>query len=336
MSTVTKLLLAAFVVLGLATMWYLNKRETTSLSGADYDFSVKDTASIGKIFIADRANHSVTLTRNGDHWMVNGKYRARTSPIRNVLTMLHNVTLKYRLPRAAVRTAVKDLATLGIKVEVYNRSNKLLKAFYIGGPTPDERASYMVMEGSNEPYVAFEPLIDGALSQKFFSQEVEWRDRTVFQEDVNNIAELSVDYPSQKDKSFRLTSTNSGYTVTPFYPSIPRSMQPYKKGSAESYLVGYNKLGAEGFELNNPYRDSISAMTPFAIISIKSTKGDTKSVSLHPIVSYDKEGKPIISDMTGKVVVERYYANCSWGDFMMVQDQLVKKYLMSYQSFFGN
>ena len=86
MSTVTKVLLAAFVVFGAAAIWFMSHRQTTNLGGADYDFSVKDTASIGKIFIADRANHSVSLTRNGGYWLVNGKYRTRPTPIRNVLT----------------------------------------------------------------------------------------------------------------------------------------------------------------------------------------------------------------------------------------------------------
>ncbi|MCB9291126.1 MAG: hypothetical protein H6560_27725 [Lewinellaceae bacterium] len=48
---------------------------------------------------------------------------------------------------------VESLATEGMKVELYDKDGGLLKAYYVGGSTSDERGTYMIMEGAEQPYV---------------------------------------------------------------------------------------------------------------------------------------------------------------------------------------
>ena len=57
------ILLALLLILGTTTFWFLKNRKNTNMSGYDFELAVKDTASVYKIFLADRSGKQVTLTR---------------------------------------------------------------------------------------------------------------------------------------------------------------------------------------------------------------------------------------------------------------------------------
>jgi hypothetical protein len=324
-----------FLLLAGTTGWYLyQKNQLTSLKGADYQFAVEDTASIYKIFLADRMDNRITLERKDKYWTVNGDKRARQTAIDNLLETIKNVQLKYRIPRAAIPSLVSDLMAHGIKVEIYNKNNKLLKAYYVGGTTNDEMGTHMIMEGADEPYVTYMPAFDGSLRIRYFTKELQWRDRSIFVEPMENIQSCAVEYPKLQGKSFRLERKGKDeFEVTPFYPGSPPIAAPYRKGSAEQYLIGFEKQIAEAFENENPTRDSISQLVPFCIISMKTLDGKEKTVRLHPIISTNKYGEEVLSN-EGKQQIERYFADVSTGDYMLIQHHLWQKLLVPIDYFF--
>ena len=55
-----------------------NNRYLSSLRSEASDFSVYDTASITKLFFADKSGHQVLLQREGTGWMVNKAMMAHT------------------------------------------------------------------------------------------------------------------------------------------------------------------------------------------------------------------------------------------------------------------
>lgn len=334
----TNLILAiVFFILAGATAWYLYvKNQNTSLSGQDYQFAVEDTASIYKVFLADRMNHRITLERKDNYWTVNNGKKARQTAINNLLETIKKVQLMYRVPRPAIPNLVSDLMAHGIKVEIYNKNNKLLKAYYVGGATSDEMGTHMIMDGANEPYVTYMPSFDGALRIRYFTKESDWWDRAIFVEPMENIQSCSVEYPKLQGKSFRLERKGKDdFEVTPFYPGSPPVSAPYRKGSAEQYLTGFEKQIAEAYENENPTRDSISQLVPFCIISMKTKAGVEKTVRLHPIISSNKYGEEVLSN-EGKQQIERYFADVSTGDYLLVQHQLWQKLLVPIDFFFMN
>ena len=73
----------------------------------------------------------------------------------------------------------------------------------------------------------------------------------------------------------------------------------------------------------------------FCKISVEDHEGEIKTLSLFPIYP-DRSG---IDLETGEVIrsdipVERYFADCSNGDFYLVQNRTTKRFLWSYDSFF--
>ncbi|MCB9291127.1 MAG: hypothetical protein H6560_27730 [Lewinellaceae bacterium] len=66
---------------------------------------------------------------------------------------------------------------------------------------------------------------------------------------MDNIQSVSIEYPKQRNQSFILEDTPDGYEVRPFYDITPRIRRPFRKGSAEAFLVNFESVGAEAFRL---------------------------------------------------------------------------------------
>ncbi len=328
-------LLVGFLVLGSVLLYALynpNDAATDRLN-QERTFAVKNTDQIAKVFIAFRDGETVTLKREGAIWRYNGRYVARANAIDNLLDAIRRVEIKFKPAKAAVPLMVRSLAADGIKVEIYDQKNKLLRAYYVGGATQDERGTFVINEGYNQPYVAHLPGWEGNLRFRYSLQGEDWRDISIFQENLEQIQRVTVEYPKQKNKSFRLEKTGNGYTVTPFYSITPQINRPIKPGKTSAFLIGFEHLQAEGFENGSPARDSVSRLVPFTIISTEDQQGNKKWVKLYPIINQAIDD-PKTGKQLGNLSVDRYFAETNTGDFLLVQDRVFRKILWGYDFFF--
>lgn len=328
----TLLLFTLFCLLGGGTyyaMQYKKKALMGSKVTPDMDFSIPDTDRIYKIFLADRTGKTVTLERNGQKWMFNKTIPARPTAIEQLLETMRKIKVNYVPPEAAEASMVKSIAAEGIKVETYDKDGKIIKVYYVGGVTPDETGTYMMMEGAEHPYVTHIPSLYGAVRVHYRMEADEWYDRTIFEEKPESIQSVSVEYPLQKSESFKIDKTGElEYAVTPFFSTTPVSKVPQKKGIAEAYLLNFEKLGVESHESNQALRDSITALIPFAILTLKKTDGSEKVVKFWPIEQIEQEE-------SGKIFNIRYLAECSWGPFVLTQHQVFGPVFRGYNFFFG-
>jgi len=330
MKKTTNLLILIFLLLSVGTIWYLqtiNSKNSTIL-GADRNFKVENPDEIYKIFIAKRTGKNTTLVREGNHWICNGKFRARPDAVENLLDAISNIRLQFIPPKSALDNIVKELATYGIKVEIYNRRGKKIKAYYVGGTAAGERGTVMIMDGAAQAYVVELHLLEGQIRIRYELEGDQWRDRAVFRKPLKEIHSVSIDYPKQKSKSFSLVKDGTNYKVKPLYPLTEIINRPLDKGNIEIFLMGFKEIIAEGFENEYPHKDSIKQIIPFCIITLKDVQGEEKKVTLYPYRNVDAFGK------TKSEVVERYFADINTGDFMLVQHRVFQKILWAYDFFF--
>lgn len=331
------ILFAILAILGSIAAWYLVFNDkNSSLDGYDYEFGVKDTANIGKILIADRQGGTAILTRiSSSEWQINGKYPTMRSPVQNLLDVIARLELMYRLPRNAVKTVVEDIATNSKLVQIFDKRGKIIRSYYVGGVDMDGRGTYAMMEGANEPYVTHIPNFDGSPAVRYFTEELDWRDRWVFRYRIEDIQEVSIDYPLQKGQSFKVKRDGAAFNVEPLYPITPRSPNPVNQNLVEAFLLNFKGLGAEGFENDFPKKDSVKAVVPFAVISLTDKKGATKAIRFHPITKKEVDGSIAINNDTGEALIERYFGESSDGDFLLLQHHIYGGVFWAYAAFFG-
>ena len=75
---------SVLIVIAGVLLW--NNRYLTTLRGEAYDFTVRDTASITRMFFADKSGNQVLLNRTESGWKVNNQYDAQPLMIENILS----------------------------------------------------------------------------------------------------------------------------------------------------------------------------------------------------------------------------------------------------------
>ncbi len=325
----TLLLAVLFAVLAGGAWYALEKnKQTGSQVSWDKDFAVKNPEDIQKVFFADHNGHSTTIERKDGQWIYNGSCKARASAVTVILDALTKVNVMYIPTQAAETGMVRSIAADGIKVEVYGKNAAKLKTYYVGGVTNDERGTFMIMEGAEHPYVNHIPSIIGQLRVRFLFGSDNWCDRTVFAEKPEEIQSIQVEYPKQRNESFRLEKTGEAqYAVSPLFSTTTPNKYPQRKGAAEAYLLQFEHKEAEAFETTNPERDSVLALVPFVIITVKNTAGVEKKARFWP-VDID------VSAQTGKESVGRYYTDYNGEAFLLTQTHVFGPLFRGYSYFF--
>lgn len=324
-------------MIALAVIVYLFMyKDNNSLEELDStrNFRIENLDDINKIFIAQKGVEPITLELRKGTWYINEKYKASVSAMNGVKDFFLNNRIKFIPSKAATENIVNEIAKIGIKVDAFDKNNQLLKSFYIGGNTPDERGTYFLMHHAEQPYVLELPGMVAVLRERFLRSFDEWRSNEVFAYKPEDIKEVSVAYPKEKNYSFKITK-EAEWEVKPYYPSAINYFENPNQDLVESYIADYNQLFAEGYENNRPEKDSVLQLVPFAEISIKDKSDRTRKLDLYtyndvyiPHYSSNPIGVATVNQ------VERFFVGDNLGDFYVVQIQLVKKLLRTYDYFY--
>src|SRR5690349_12632150 len=109
-----KILIIATLVLAIVAVWLIMRTRSGTVQEY-HNFAVEDTASITKIFLADRSGKSIELEREGNRWHLNKKYYARRDAVKSLLETLKLVSLRSVVPKSMYNTVIKQLSTGAIK-----------------------------------------------------------------------------------------------------------------------------------------------------------------------------------------------------------------------------
>ncbi len=277
-SKITLLIFITLLVVS-AVIYFTNNNGT--IKKELRDFAVKDTASITKIFLADKENHTVTLTRENENWRVNGKYFARPDAIKILLQTIANVDVKSPVSKSALNNVIKRLATKSIKVEIYN-GNNLIKVYFVGESTQDQSGTYMVLENSSVPFVTQIPGFTGYLTVRYFTDEVLWRNNSIFLYKFKDIASVSVNIPSSTEKSFTVfNDDNNNFRLQDINNN---EISGFEKQIVKEYIFKFKNVKSESYldEFFSKKRvDSLLKVTPIEIITVKNRNGETNSLKLY-------------------------------------------------------
>lgn len=271
-----------------------------TLTGDESHFKVEDTASVDMIFLADKSNRTVLLTRENGTWMVNHEFQARKDMIQNLMICIRRVEVKEFVPKAAIENQIKALSVGATKVEIY-QNKKLAKVYYVGGPTQDHLGTYMIMQDSNTPFVCYMPGFRGYLSNYYIPMVEEWRDRVIFSYNIKDIASVRVDFARDPDASWELTNVdNASFRLKSV--SSGQYLEGFDTSRVKDVLRNFKVMGFEAFATVNKARmDSVQAKYGLYTVSVTDRNGKTRFVQLYEIPlqpgTLDMLGNPVSIDM---------------------------------------
>lgn len=327
--------LVLLIVLAGVAMWLITGLDSGK---TDADFSISDRDEVGSIFIADRSNKTVLLKRTeGDTWMVDERYPARTAEVEGLLSALTKLEVRRPVSKAASQNVIADMATNNSKIEVYNRKGKPLLTFLMGAPPPDNIGNYAKKEDSRDLYIIQIPGFDGTLHTRFHTDLTAWRDRTIFKYEPYEIAQVELDYPKEPAKSFRIeVLERDSFDLEPLSPEASNFVLEPNTRLIAQYINNFREVHAEAYVNEFGGRDSTVAQGPYLVITVTDTAGAEnvvklfrKPVSQRTAQQSDPEGNPLAYDS------DRSYALIHNGrDFVLVQQFAFGKVVREYPSFF--
>jgi len=283
-----RLLIIVVVVLSVIAVWlYFNQKDGT-MNKELRDFAIKDTASIVKIFMANKSGQQVTIVKQPDGtWLLNNKQLARPDAVQTLLKTMYDVEVRSPVGKAAYNNIIKNIAAKGIKVEVYNQQG-LFKTYYVGGPTQDQLGTYMYIENSAVPFIAHIPGFEGYLTPRFIVNEKDWVIKNIIMLNEGSLKSLMIADREKAGYAFRIEHEENGDYKLFDGQDIP--VENVSQDKIISYLQFFRMLNYEYEEtsLTTLQLDSMKATKPFRTLLLTDNKGKSTRIDLwrRPVTSH--------------------------------------------------
>ena len=317
-----------------------------TIDEAAISFTVYDTASVTKLFFADKSGNQTLLERDGDAWIINGEYPANQDLVNQIMYTINRIHIKPMSIRKK-DNIVTQMASTNTKVEVYqtepriNLFNKIRlfnreirsRVFYVGGVTQDNTGTYVLKEGGDNVYIAYLPALNGSISSRFSAKPIDWRSHLIFHSNMSDIASVKVEINNNPDNSFIINEIGRyQYTMTRL------SGQPveFSDNKVLTLLSSFQDVRFESFlnDVEPARRDSI-INSPFQErLTVTTKDGVSRSVTTYSLLpnadmfDYNQEllNDPEYHDRL--LDVDHKYALLSEGDeFVLIQDFVFEKLL---------
>ena len=278
----TNIILIVLVVLLAATVTIIYVVRNTDKKTVFRDFAVQDTASVDKIFLIDKNNNSILLERKENFWTANEIYKARRDFTNLLLETIKKLEVNAPVPDAKLDKVLKDLSVSGVKCEIYQHG-ELAKTYYIGGVTDDNTGTYMIMEGSDLPFILKIPGFNGFLNVRYNTEINEWREKIIFNYQFQDIAKVKVEYPGNNDQSFIAVSNgNNTFSLTELNGK-PVEFK-FDTLKVKEFISSCKFIGFEAYimdSLQDFKRDSLSKQPILARYTVEDFNGKKKSFKTH-------------------------------------------------------
>lgn len=251
-------------------------------------FMVRDTASITKIYLADRRDQESLLERKEQGWVLNDTYKAHPKQVQYLLSTLYKTRNKMPVSKASHDNIVKQLATQSTKVEIYQmvprinlfdkvklfNHEKRTKVFYVGHATQDNTGTFMLQEGADKAYIVYIPSFNGTITTRYTANPDDWRDHIVFNKNMADIQSVEVDFNQDPQGSFRIENTGKHqYKLTRLFDN---QELPYDTLKVINLMSSFNGLSFEALFNNTLPKERIDSIT--------------SSPYVHNVILTDKDG----------------------------------------------
>jgi hypothetical protein len=329
------ILLITLILIVIAGVLYLTT-STTTLRKKDSDFSVKDTASVTKVFLADKNNNEVTLERSAEGgWTVDGKFSAQQAKVSSFLKTLADLEVRSPVPLIARNNVIKRMAVIAKKIEIYQitpRINlfnkiklfpheKLTKVYYVGDVTQDNQGTFMLMEGAEEPYVVHIPNFRGFVASRYSTIKADWRDYTVFKIPINKIQSVKVEFPFDPQLAYEFdVQDNQNIVLRSLLDN--KVVEGYDTIRVLNFLTAFEDIRFESLLahlLEKQFIDSVTASVPGTIITLTDKEGLVNQVKIFKKMGF----APVYSEDGATMEpydLDRAYALVNDGqDFVLIQ-----------------
>ncbi len=328
--------IVVLLLLAAATYFFVFNKSNTTFEKNKTSFAVGQIDKINRIVIQDEEKYVADLRKIGDRrWSINKRYYVREDAINNLLQTIKRTRVHAPVPNAAYDNVMKSMRERSRKVDIYVE-DELHKSFYISGNTNDKMGTYMMLEGSDQPYITKMQGHKGYIHRRFFTNMEEWRTREAFDFAPFELKSIKMQYAQKPEDSFELTySGKNAYTIRPLNAATLQD-DSFNKLLAAEYMNAFQSINVEAFHNHYTLKDSILAEPVICHMRLEGKNGEVKELTVYPMFNnersktmFDKEGNRLRYDL------DHYHALMNDGrDFAIIQDYIFGPRFKKYSDFF--
>ncbi|PZF72282.1 DUF4340 domain-containing protein [Taibaiella soli] len=307
----TILYLLVLAVLGVGVWYVLFRNSDNNIFGAsEAGFTIPDTGSIGKIYMARTDGTGVTIEREGNGWKVNKQYDVLKSSLKSLMSAMAKQVADYPVPESEHNMVIKSIAGNGVKVEVYNREGKKMRVYYVGDEVHNFMGTYMLMEGAKRPYVVNIPGFDGYLTPRYTTNIKDWQDRNVFDFSADQIRSVTIKYDESPLNNFVISQDDKG-KVSVKLDSNLTNLKELNEERATKYLTFFQNVNCVGYVNGAIGMDSIIRSVPRrCTVDVLAKDGTLKHIDVYWHI-LDRRSKNTLTPMKNyrnEFDSDRFYA----------------------------
>lgn len=319
----TLIYLLVFLGIVLAAWLGINSLDSNTLNKTTTAFALKDTAAVTKILIEDNEGRRLQLDKKGNWWQVNQGYKARPDAVERILQTLNKLKVQYPVGKNAYESVIENFEKPVRRVSIFTEDTaNASKVYLLGGAPHTRKGTYMMLEGTDDPYVVHLLGHDGHLMTRFFTIPEMWRDRLLMSYEASNIERVKLEYPHFEESSFEVKAVADSFVVESLGGKVKlNETDKLNKPVLMQFLNSFEKIHIEGYENGYPKIDSVKASKPFVRLHITPKSGKERELVIH-YMPLNRRSKLKI-DQYGKKVpfdVDRFFAFVNDGkDFVLIQ-----------------
>ena len=280
---------------GLSVYIYKNKNKTSTIDKEASDFKYKDTASIDKLFLADKDGNQVLLEKKAEGWILDGKFKVRPDVIETLLYTIRSVEVKSPVSKNGRNTVIKIMAAKSTKIEIYSKGEKV-KQYYVGHATQDNTGTYMILtnietgENFEEPFITHIPGFDGFLSTRYLTNEIDWRDRLIINLRPPQIKQIKLDLHEIPDSSFVIDL----FSMQRFGLKTKKGNVKFEEDRMKQYIAYFQNVNCEAvLDKKHHLVDSLSkSAAAFATLTITDRNNNISTYDFfhkYPVASKNEQ-----------------------------------------------
>lgn len=212
----------------------------------------------------------LTLTKEGDNWVLNGKSQTRKSGVLFLIRILKDIKIKSPVSQELFNSEITAKGIVPVKVKVYE-NRKVIRSFLVYKTQSNNYGNIMMMRAGAKPFIVYMPGYEGDIGSGFTLNELFWQPYTIFNLLPSEIASVDFENFADTTNSFSILNKDHRFILS----DRGRSLTGWDSALVTRYLSYFTRIPFESwaFDIGKAEQEKIESDKPLYRITLTSSKG---------------------------------------------------------------
>ncbi len=292
------------VITGLVILLLLKVRSPFGRNNSS--FAIEPEKEVTRIELSEEGK-KLTLSREGESWLVNGKTEVRKSGVNFILRLLTEIRIKSTVSPDLYNKEISEKKISPVKVKVYEKG-RVLRSFLVFKTNSNMYGNIMKIRESSKPFIVFVPGYEGNIGSAFITDELFWQPYTVFNYLPSEIASVNFENIEDSASSFSIVNMNHHYIIS----GDAENITGWDSSLVYRYISYFARVPFESwaFDISEAEQINIESQNPLYRITVVGISGRKTKLTLWRMTAGKETDSDRLlgkTDQNDKLFIIRYF-----------------------------